>query len=56
MMSYSIVIDRYTSILNGHFKKQMEGITAKDFRTFNGSLTLEQELVKLNNQNAFEAE
>jgi DNA topoisomerase-1 len=35
-----------TSALNQHLKNQMEGLTAKVFRTYNASYTLERELEK----------
>jgi DNA topoisomerase-1 len=36
-----------TTALNAHLKSQMEGLTAKVFRTYNASITLQKELDKL---------
>ncbi|CAK9300368.1 unnamed protein product [Gordionus sp. m RMFG-2023] len=42
------LFDRLTTqILNKHLNEQMEGLTAKVFRTFNASLTLQDQLNKL---------
>uniref|UniRef100_A0A1I8H623 DNA topoisomerase 1 n=1 Tax=Macrostomum lignano TaxID=282301 RepID=A0A1I8H623_9PLAT len=38
-----------TSILNAHLKELMDGLTAKVFRTYNASKTLEEQLDKLTN-------
>uniref|UniRef100_A0A1I8GFG3 DNA topoisomerase 1 n=1 Tax=Macrostomum lignano TaxID=282301 RepID=A0A1I8GFG3_9PLAT len=38
-----------TSILNAHLKELMDGLTAKVFRTYNASKTLEDQLEKLTN-------
>ena len=38
-----------TSSLNDHLKKIMPGLTAKCFRTYNASFTLQQQLDKLTN-------
>ena len=38
---------RQTSILNKHLNEQMEGLTAKVFRTFNASRTLQEQLDQL---------
>lgn len=35
-----------TTNLNAHLKSQMQGLTAKVFRTYNASITLQQELSK----------
>eukprot|EP01116_Phalansterium_solitarium_P017919 TRINITY_DN4560_c0_g2_i1.p1 TRINITY_DN4560_c0_g2~~TRINITY_DN4560_c0_g2_i1.p1 ORF type:complete len:884 (-),score=373.03 TRINITY_DN4560_c0_g2_i1:328-2979(-) len=35
-----------TTALNAHLKTQMDGLTAKVFRTYNASITLERELAK----------
>jgi DNA topoisomerase-1 len=40
-----------TSSLNDHLKKIMPGLTAKCFRTYNASFTLQQQLDKLTNAN-----
>ena len=36
-----------TQILNKHLNEQMEGLTAKVFRTFNASRTLQEQLDQL---------
>lgn len=36
--------------LNDYLKSQMQGLTAKVFRTYNASITLQQELKKVNLQ------
>mmetsp|Transcript_3951 Transcript_3951/g.5542 ORF Transcript_3951/g.5542 Transcript_3951/m.5542 type:complete len:547 (-) Transcript_3951:57-1697(-) len=36
-----------TNALNSHLKSQMEGLTAKVFRTYNASITLQNELAKM---------
>jgi DNA topoisomerase-1 len=36
-----------TTALNAYLKEQMEGLTAKVFRTYNASITLENELAKI---------
>lgn len=36
-----------TSILNKHLQDLMEGLTAKVFRTYNASITLQQQLKEL---------
>ena len=42
------VFDRLNSVnLNAHLKKFMDGLSAKVFRTFNASYTLEKELEKV---------
>jgi len=44
------IFDRLTTQnLNKHLKEQMEGLTAKVFRTYNASITLEKELLKMEN-------
>uniref|UniRef100_A0A7E4UPT1 DNA topoisomerase I n=1 Tax=Panagrellus redivivus TaxID=6233 RepID=A0A7E4UPT1_PANRE len=40
-----------TASLNDHLKKIMPGLTAKCFRTYNASFTLQQQLDKLTNKN-----
>uniref|UniRef100_A0A673Z6Z8 DNA topoisomerase I n=1 Tax=Salmo trutta TaxID=8032 RepID=A0A673Z6Z8_SALTR len=37
----------YTSILNKHLQELMDGLTAKVFRTYNASITLQQQLKEL---------
>lgn len=36
-----------TSILNKHLQELMDGLTAKVFRTYNASITLQQQLKEL---------
>lgn len=36
-----------TTILNKYLQEQMEGLTAKVFRTFNASITLQEQLEEL---------
>ncbi|MEQ2178552.1 hypothetical protein GOODEAATRI_015251, partial [Goodea atripinnis] len=38
---------RFTSILNKHLQELMDGLTAKVFRTYNASITLQQQLKEL---------
>lgn len=38
-----------TSILNKHLQELMDGLTAKVFRTYNASITLQQQLNQLTN-------
>lgn len=38
-----------TSILNKHLQELMDGLTAKVFRTYNASITLQQQLKELTN-------
>uniref|UniRef100_A0A8C5D623 DNA topoisomerase I n=1 Tax=Gouania willdenowi TaxID=441366 RepID=A0A8C5D623_GOUWI len=40
-----------TSILNKHLQELMDGLTAKVFRTYNASITLQQQLKELTNVN-----
>lgn len=39
-----------TTVMNKHLNELMEGLTAKVFRTFNASWTLQQQLNKLTNE------
>ncbi|XP_056649052.1 DNA topoisomerase I, mitochondrial isoform X2 [Diorhabda sublineata] len=45
-----------TQIMNKHLNELMEGLTAKVFRTYNASFTLQQQLDLLTNENDTEAE
>ncbi|KAF7225231.1 DNA topoisomerase I, mitochondrial isoform X2 [Nothobranchius furzeri] len=45
-----------TSLLNKHLSSLMPGLTAKVFRTYNASITLQQQLKALTNQSDNEAE
>ncbi|XP_017882324.1 DNA topoisomerase I, mitochondrial isoform X2 [Ceratina calcarata] len=45
-----------TTIMNKHLNELMEGLTAKVFRTYNASWTLQQQLDKLTNPDDTEAE
>lgn len=40
-----------TTVMNKHLNELMEGLTAKVFRTYNASWTLQQQLDKLTNPN-----
>ncbi|XP_012286815.1 DNA topoisomerase I, mitochondrial [Orussus abietinus] len=45
-----------TTVMNKHLNELMEGLTAKVFRTYNASWTLQQQLEKLTNPDDTEAE
>lgn len=45
-----------TTVMNKHLNELMEGLTAKVFRTYNASWTLQQQLDKLTDPNDTEAE
>lgn len=45
-----------TTVMNKHLNELMEGLTAKVFRTYNASWTLQQQLDKLTDPNDVEAE
>ncbi|CAK9799123.1 DNA topoisomerase 1 [Anthophora quadrimaculata] len=45
-----------TTVMNKHLNELMEGLTAKVFRTYNASWTLQQQLEKLTNPDESEAE
>lgn len=45
-----------TTVMNKHLNELMEGLTAKVFRTYNASWTLQQQLDKLTDPNETEAE
>lgn len=45
-----------TTVMNKHLNELMEGLTAKVFRTYNASWTLQQQLDKLTDPNDMEAE
>lgn len=45
-----------TTVMNKHLNELMEGLTAKVFRTYNASWTLQQQLDKLTNPDDTEAE
>ncbi|KAL1457834.1 hypothetical protein WDU94_008025 [Cyamophila willieti] len=45
-----------TQVLNKHLSELMEGLTAKVFRTYNASITLQQQLEELTDPNYSEAE
>ncbi|XP_030358387.1 DNA topoisomerase 1 isoform X2 [Strigops habroptila] len=44
-----VPVEKRTSILNKHLQDLMEGLTAKVFRTYNASITLQQQLKELTN-------
>ena len=41
-----------TTILNEYLQSLMPGLTAKVFRTYNASITLQEQLAELTNENA----
>lgn len=44
---FSLFPSLQTSILNKHLQELMDGLTAKVFRTYNASITLQQQLKEL---------
>lgn len=45
--SHSLLFFSQTSILNKHLQELMDGLTAKVFRTYNASITLQAQLKEL---------
>lgn len=45
----ALIVSLQTSILNKHLQELMDGLTAKVFRTYNASITLQQQLKQLTN-------
>ena len=41
-------------MLNEHLRQLMDGLTAKVFRTYNASITLQEQLAKLTNRKSFD--
>ncbi len=45
----SLIVPPQTSVLNKHLQELMDGLTAKVFRTYNASITLQAQLKELTN-------
>lgn len=46
-LTWSLCPPPQTSVLNKHLQELMDGLTAKVFRTYNASITLQQQLKEL---------